>query len=162
MTWGIGYIYEGFLVWIIPSTYLPHRSVMWAYKTDFPMVTLFTVSFHVHMCLYSQYTFSVHMYLLCTPPSFSICTRGLHLTTLDSHVQILEFGPWWSFCTWSECAADPPVVIRVQQKLGHRHSSSSQLFSCLALEVTLAAREHFLAFAMYIPSYIVLLYLLVM
>jgi len=62
---------------------------------------------------------------------------GLHLTTQNSHVQILESGPWWSFCSWSECAADPLMVIGVQQNLGHWCSSSSQLFSCLAPEVLL-------------------------
>jgi len=71
---------------------------------------------------------------------------GLHLTTLDSHVQILEPGPWWLGCNWSECAADPLVVVRVQQKLGRRRRSSFQLFSCLAHEIPLAAREHLSAF----------------
>ena len=27
-------------------------------------------------------------------------------TTLDSHVQILETGPWWPCCSWSEYAAN--------------------------------------------------------
>jgi len=49
---------------------------------------------------------------------------GLRLITLDSHVQILETGPWWPCCNWSECAADPSVTIGVQQKLG----LSPQLF----------------------------------
>jgi len=29
---------------------------------------------------------------------------GLRLTTLHSHVQILETGHWWPCCSWSECA----------------------------------------------------------
>ena len=94
------------------------------------------------MCLYSRYTFPVHVCLICTPLDFTICTRGLHLTTLNSHVQILEPGLWWLSCNWSECAVDPPMVVRVQQKLRRRRSSSFQLFSCLALEVSLTAREH--------------------
>ena len=68
---------------------------MWAYITDFLIVTLLTVSFHVHMCLYSRYTFPVHMYLLCTPLGFTICTRRVASDNPDSHVQILEPGPWW-------------------------------------------------------------------
>jgi len=31
---------------------------------------------------------------------------------LNLHVQILETGPWWPWCSWSECAADPSVAIR--------------------------------------------------
>ena len=71
---------------------------------------------------------------------------GLRLTTLNSHVQILETGPWRPCCNRSECAADPSVTIGVQQKLGHRCSSSSQLFSCLALEATLAVSWASLSF----------------
>jgi len=41
----------------------------------FPVVTLLTVLLHIHTCLYSRYTFPVHMYLLCTPPGFIVCTR---------------------------------------------------------------------------------------
>ena len=37
-------------------------------------------------------------------------------------------------------------MVRVQQKLGRRCSSSFQLFSCLALEVPVAAREYLSAF----------------
>ena len=95
MKWDVGYIYEGFLVWT-------HRSVMWAYITDFPVVTLLTVSFHAHMCLYSRYAFPVHVCLICTPLGFIKCTHGLHPTTLNPHVQILESGSWWLCCSWSE------------------------------------------------------------
>ena len=56
--------------------------------TDFSVVTLLTVSFHVHMCLYSRYTFYVHICLICTPLGFIVCTRRLHLTILNFHVQI--------------------------------------------------------------------------
>ena len=87
---------------------------------------------------------------LSTPLGFTICTSGLYLTTLDSHVQIQEHGLRWSHCSWSECAADPSVVTGVQQKLGHRCSSPFQLFSWLAPEAPLAAHEHLSAFIMYI------------
>jgi len=87
---------------------------------------------------------------LSTPLGFTICTRGVHLTTLDSHVQIQKHGLCWPYCSWSECAADPSVVIGVQQKLGHRRSSYSQLFFWLASKAPLAARELLSAFVMYI------------
>ena len=41
MAWGIWYIDEGFLVWIIPSTYQSHESTIWACTTSF-----------VHICVY--------------------------------------------------------------------------------------------------------------
>ena len=47
------------------------------------------------------------------------------LTTLDPYVQILEPRPWWPCCSWLECAADPSVVVRAQQKLGRHRSLSS-------------------------------------
>jgi len=31
---------------------------------------------------------------------------GYFLTTLDFHVQIQEPGPWWPYCSWSECAVE--------------------------------------------------------
>jgi len=58
---------------------------------------------------------------------------GLHLTTLDFYVQILKPGSWWLGCSWSECAADPPMVDRAQSKLGRHRSSSFQFLSCLTL-----------------------------
>ena len=42
---------------------------------------------------------------LSTPLGFIICTRGLHLTTLNSYVQILEYGLRWPYCSRSEGAA---------------------------------------------------------
>ena len=106
---------------------------------------------HVHVWLPKHANWFYHMYSL-----------GYFLTILDLHVQILKFGPWWSCCSWSECAADPSVTITAQQKLGHLCSSSFQLFSWLALEASLAACEHLSSFVMYISSYNVLLYFLVM
>jgi len=92
-----------------------------------------------HLIMHTSTCYTRHLALLYV-------LVGLCLTTLDSHVQILEIEPWWPCCSRSECAADPPVVVRVQQKLGRRRNSSFQLFSCLALEVPLAAREHLSVF----------------
>ena len=201
------YIDEGFLIWIIPLTYLSREPIIWACTTSFVhkciyhmfnlFITCLIYLLHVYVYLCSPYCFLcmlsdsdllIYMiyyrsckfplcYLLLLVPAcldhitwsctrvpvmhairlYYMCSLGL-LTTLDSHVQILKSSPWWSCCSWSECAADPPVEIGVQQKLGHCHSSSSQLFSYLALKVPLAARERLSAFVMYISSCIVLLY----
>ena len=70
-----------------------------------------------HLIMYTCAWYARHLAL-------SYVLAGLHLTTLDPHVQILETGPWWPCCSWSECAADPSVTIGVQQKLG----SLPQLF----------------------------------
>jgi len=94
---------------------------------------------HAHVWLPEHATLLYHMY------------SRVASYNPDSHVQILESEPWWSCCSWTECAADPPVAIRVaQQKLGHHRSSPSQLFSWLALETPLAAREHLSAFDYFI------------
>jgi len=42
------------------------RMVMWACITGLPVVVLLTISFHAHICLYSRYTFPVHVCLICT------------------------------------------------------------------------------------------------
>ena len=103
----------------------------------------FSCSYFTYYLISCSYvlTFTIHLsctqYLICTPLGFIICTRGLHLITLNSHVQILEPVSWWIGCSWLKCAADPPVVVRGQQKLGHRRSFSFQFLSCLALEALL-------------------------
>jgi len=51
------YIYEGFLFWIIPSTYSSHGSVIWAYITDFATFTLLATLLSAHACMYSQHDF---------------------------------------------------------------------------------------------------------
>ena len=187
-TWCMWYTDEGFLVWIIPFTYLSRESIIWACTTSFVHARIYRMFNLFTACTYALYTaffytwFTVILliYLMlfvitCTcilGPRHLImytCTCyarhlalymycGLHLPTLNSHVQILETGPWWPYWSRSECAADPPVVIRVQQKLRRRRSSSFQLFSCLALEVPLAHREHLSVFV-YLFMYYVLFFI---
>jgi len=160
-----------FVAWLcVPILSIPF--FMHVFRFRFTDIHAFTWS-QIY-CLFSYITsFSVpacldHITWSCTrvPVMHAIWLYNMYslglLTTLDSHVQILESGPWWLGCSWSERAADPPVVIRVQQKLGHRCSPSSQLFSCLAPEVPLAVSWASLSFIMYAPSCIVLLYFLVM
>jgi len=109
---------------------------------NFPYV----ICYYLYLHTWTTSLDHVHVYLLCTPFGFIYVLAGLRLTTPDSHVQILEPGPWWPYCSWSECAANPFMVTGAQQKLGHRRNSSSQFLSCLVLEIPLAAREHLSAF----------------
>jgi len=76
MTLGVWYIHEGFLVWIVPSTYQFHEPIIWACISSFVhtyIYCLFDVSSHVYMCLCSWHHFlcmffnsdlSIYMYLL--------------------------------------------------------------------------------------------------
>ena len=139
VTYGIWYIYESILIWIIPSTYQPHKSIIWAYITSF----VHTYIYRMFMCIYALYIifhacFLIQIYwytciysisdLLSFPLCYLSlpvlvylshltwsCTRvtawarqlilsyvlgGCFLTTLDSHVQILESGPWRPYCSW--------------------------------------------------------------
>ena len=108
-----------------------------------------------HLIMYMCACYARHLALLYV-------LAGLRLTTLDSHVQILETGlgglavveqSTQRILSWrSEC----------RRSLDHRRSSSSQFLSCLALEASLTAREHLSAFVTYISSCIVFLYFLVM
>jgi len=43
VTWDIKYIDEGFLVWIIPSTYLSHKAANWAYTIGFACIRFYSV-----------------------------------------------------------------------------------------------------------------------
>ena len=68
---------------------------MWACITGFPVVILLTVSFHIYMCLYSRYTFPVHVRLICMPLGFIICTRWVAFWQswiLMSRSQSLDHG----------------------------------------------------------------------
>ena len=133
----------------------------WFRLTDIHVFTSFQIYFILLVIFYTCMPESHHLIMhtcdyLSMPLGFIICTRGLHLTTLDSHIQISEAGPLWPYCSWSECAADPSVTIGVQQKLGSSRSSSSQFPFCLALEALLLYHEHLSAFILYISSCIVL------
>jgi len=66
---------------------------MWAYITDFLLVYSLShfmfiyASIHGTPFLYTCTCYARHLALLYV-------LAGLHLTILDSHVQILESGPW--------------------------------------------------------------------
>jgi len=179
-TWDVWYIDEGFLIWIIPLTYLSRESIIWACTTSFihtciyRMFNLFTAcTYTLHTAFYVCFQFQIHRYIwfIVVPliPPYVICTCilgphhlimymctcyarhltllyvlvGFRLTTLDSHIQILETRPWWPYCRWSECVVDPSVMIGVQQKLGF----SPQLF----LPVSLLFSSQDLSFCSWAP-----------
>jgi len=48
-----------------------------------------------HLIMYTYIYYARHLTSLCV-------LAGLRLTTLDSHVQILESRPWRLYCSWSE------------------------------------------------------------
>ena len=54
------YIYEGFLIWIIPLTYQSHESIIWACTTSFVQTCIYrmlNISSHVYLCLCSRHNF---------------------------------------------------------------------------------------------------------
>jgi len=75
-TWGIWYIYEDFLIWIIPSTYQSHESIIWACTTSFVHICIYRMldvsshayvyicSRHHFLCMFSDSDLSIHLYLL--------------------------------------------------------------------------------------------------
>jgi len=190
-TWDIWYIDEGFLVWIIPLTYLSRESIIWACTTSFVhtciycMFNLFTAcTFTLRTAFYACFQFQIHRYIWFTVvPLISLtlfvitCTCilrphhlitytcicharhlillyvlvGLRLTTLNSHVQILETRPWWPCCNWSSAQRILPWRSERSKSVDHRRSSSSQFLSCLVLEIPLVAREHLSAFVYLFP-----------
>ena len=96
-----------------------------------------------HLIMYTYTCYARHLALLYV-------LIGLRLTTLDSHVQIKDTGPWWPYYSWSEYAADSSMTVGAQQMLG----LSSQLFLLVPLLLLLVSTSQL----MYISSYDVLLY----
>ena len=104
---------------------------MWAYITDFLVVTLLTVLFHVLLWLYSRDTFHVHMHLLCTPFGFIYALAGV---ANNPGFSCPDPGVW-TLVAWLE-------LIRVRSGSSRggqscRHSSSSQYLPYLAPEAFL-------------------------
>ena len=64
--------------------------MIYCHSFNFPYVTCYFLYLHAWTTSLDH----VHMYLLCTPFGFINVLTGLRLTTLDSHIQILETGPW--------------------------------------------------------------------
>ena len=127
MTWGIGYY-----IWEFP--YLDYSfDVLISRIGNMSLYNWFSCSYFTYYLISCSYVLIYTIHLSCTHVHdlhatwlYHFVLAGLHLTTLNSHVQSLESGPWWPYYSWSECAADPSVAIGLQQKLGHRHSSSSR------------------------------------
>jgi len=135
--WGLWYIYRGFLVWITLLTYWSHVSGKWVYTTDLHAFIFYIwyMWLMIHTCFY--FIFAVYCLLACLEYTIHwySCTRvlswarylafmyslGCILTTLDLHVKILKFGPWWRSLLLigvrSGSVASPRV--RIWQKLGN-------------------------------------------
>jgi len=101
--WGIGYIYESFLIWIIPSTYLSYKFVNWVCTAGFAIFTfigfyfgfmVISLSLLCYICLHPGLTTWVilhwspaliilyHVYfLLDITYYFSACSYMFVLTT---------------------------------------------------------------------------------
>jgi len=100
MTWNIRYIDEGFLVWIIPLTYLSHEAVNW----------VCTAGFAVFVFIRFLFRFSVLLLLLYYIYGFTTCVL-LHwspaITTLyttyfmpDITLELLYLTSWLIY-SWS-------------------------------------------------------------
>jgi len=106
VTWSIWYIYEGFLVWIIFSTYQSHESTIWAYTTSF-----------VHTYIWRILDVSSHVYVcLCSRHSFNICFDS----DLLMHVYLLDFA----------FNIDSLVTIYVTDHCLYLHAWTTSLWLC--------------------------------
>ena len=113
-------------------------------------VLIFTIHFFCTRVPDMHATWLYHMYSL-----------GCFLTNLNAHIQIIESGPGWPRCNWSECAVDPSVTIGAQQKFG----LSPQLFLPVPLLIG-SLDPSYCSWAplsfVYLFIYCILLYFLVM
>ena len=75
---------------------------MYLLDLGFTVIFLYVTCHFLYLRAWTTSLDHVHVCLLCTPSGFIfLYSLGL-LTTLDSHVQILESGPRRPCCTWSE------------------------------------------------------------
>ena len=178
------YIDGGFLVWIIPLTYLSRESIIWACTTSFVHTCIYRLFNIFIACLYVPMLFilpSVHvfrfrlidihdlrrsfnfLYVTCrclylyawtTSPDhahvwlpdmhatwlYHMYSR-LHLTTLDSHVEILESGPWslavpdqsGAAEVWiNSCLSGPFFFQPLLDRLARFSSYYSWVLSCIS------------------------------
>ena len=80
--WGIWYINEGFLIWIIPSTYLSHEAVIWVVLLVLPY--LLSSGFNSNFWLYYNYCYFMYFwfYHLRTTPLISCYYHIVHILSL--------------------------------------------------------------------------------
>jgi len=112
-----------FMLLVIACTYMPEPHHLIMYMCD---------------CL-STANWLYHMY-----------SRSCFLITLDPHVQILESGPWWPCCSWSERAAEAWISIACPDPL----CSSFPLFGLRDSHLT--TREYFPVFYIVHPAFALL------
>ena len=109
-TWGMWYIDESFLFWIIPLTYQSLESIIWAYTTSFihtciyRMLNVFIVclfdlsSRHHFLFMFSDSDLSIYMYLLgfgfTIVPLISIYVTG-HCLYLYARITSLDHVHVW-------------------------------------------------------------------
>ena len=141
VTWGKWYIYEGFLIWIIPSTSQSHEFKVWAYTINFVHTYIYHFTWCLRSCLsvhmlttrFLTYAFQlnlpIHVCLLVHATwIYLMYSLGSFMTTLNLHVQILKFRA----CGFSL------LLLRVAQQKRGLSVDCSELFpsspSCSAPE----------------------------
>ena len=116
-TWGMWYIDESFLIWIIPLTYRSHEFIIWAFTTSFVYLVfiaclmylshayLYLSSRHRFPFMFSNSDLSIYVYLLdfefTIVPLISIYVTGhcmylyAWITSFDRiHVWLSEHTNW--------------------------------------------------------------------
>ena len=137
VTWDVRYIYEGFLIWIIFSTYKSHKFVIWAVQLILPHLLkshYMLVCAYVHDTVFDTcFLIQIYRYMcacLCT--SLGLFYHSLGNFWLPSlHVQILELGLKWTH--------PPRTELILQSRLTGSFLSNS---SWSAHGITLVARVH--------------------
>ena len=84
------------------------------YLLDFGFTTDSLISIYVtghclYLCAWTTSLDHVHVWLPEANWFYLTYSLGYFLTTLNLHVQILESGLWWSYCSWSECAVEARI-----------------------------------------------------
>ena len=102
-TWGMWYIDEGFLVWIIPLTYQSHESIFWACTTSFVHTYIYRMINVFIACLFVlklSTPFSMHIFrfrlidiyvftwfrICCRSSNFHLCYLSLPIPVCLNHI----------------------------------------------------------------------------
>jgi len=107
-TWDMWYIYEDFLVWIIPLTYLSRESIIWVCTTNF-----------VHTCIYRIFSVFIACLMYLSNVYVYLCSRYRFLCMLSDsdlsiYMYLLDFGftvVTLIFFMLLTCMREPPHLI---------------------------------------------------
>jgi len=100
-------------LWSRPSFYacfpilIYHFRCTWFWIYYWYLISIYVIGQCLYLHAWNTSLDHVHVWLPMHANWLHLTySLGYFLTTLDLHVQIQEPGPWWAYCSWSECTVE--------------------------------------------------------